>query len=305
MAQCATQLMFGRTQHTCLPTLPSQVTPIDFDQAAPSKDKAHSRAKSDHDRSKLSLPLLSPGQPVFLQDTKSSAWDKQGIIVSKRPDRLSYIVNVDNRFFTRPRRLLRPVHLDAPTSSISMPAPVSSPPSLRRSISIQSRVNTAVLQTPLIPSSSSSISPSIWPSSATDSPSSTMSGISSLSPNGSARPPHPLLPLPLPSTSKMRPTSLSATRSHMNPMMFPWINPTTVFPSLTSTGQVSVLAQDCPQSSLSWWLASSSPGVVTSGGTGHASLALGMLSFSTLLLPAPRQYYSPYPIWLLPRVLFT
>ena len=125
-----TQLMFGRVQRTSLPTLPSQIIPIDFDQAASSKDKAHSRAKLDHDRSKLSLPLLSPSLPVFLLDTKSTASDKQCLIVSMRPDRLSYVINVDNRFFTRPRRLLRPVHTDTPTSSISMPSPVSSPPSL-------------------------------------------------------------------------------------------------------------------------------------------------------------------------------
>ena len=246
--------MFGRTQRTCLPTLPSQVIPIDFDQAASSIDKAHSSAKLNHDRSKISFPLLSPGQPVFLQDTKSSAWDKQGFNVFMRPDHLSYIFNVDNPFFTRPRCLLRPVHLDAPTSSISMPAPVSSPPFLHRSPRIQSRVNTAVLQTPLIPSSSSSTSPSIWPSSDTDSPSLTTSKISSSSTNGAARPRQPLLPLSLPSTLKTRPTSQSATLSRMNLTTFPWISQTTASPSLTSTGRLS--AQDCPQSSLSWGLAS-------------------------------------------------
>ena len=38
-----TQLMFGHCQRTCLPTLPSQVTPNDFHQAASSKDSAHTR----------------------------------------------------------------------------------------------------------------------------------------------------------------------------------------------------------------------------------------------------------------------
>ena len=82
----------------CLPCLPKVPLGIDFTQAASSKDKAHTRAKSDQDKLKLSLPLLSPGQQVFLQDSKSSAWDKQGIVVSVRPDRLSYIVNVDVHF---------------------------------------------------------------------------------------------------------------------------------------------------------------------------------------------------------------
>ena len=77
------QLMFGRAQRTSLPTLPSQQNiPIDFSSAASSKDAAHARAKLDHDRSNLSLTSLSPSQAVHLQDSKSSAWDKQGIIVS-------------------------------------------------------------------------------------------------------------------------------------------------------------------------------------------------------------------------------
>ena len=87
--------MFGRAQRTSLPTLPSQNTPIDFKTAASSKDAAHARSKLDHDRSKVSLPLLSPGQDVFLQDSKSSAWDKWGVITSIRPDNLSYVVQSD------------------------------------------------------------------------------------------------------------------------------------------------------------------------------------------------------------------
>ena len=60
------QLMFGRAQRTSRPSLPSQNVPIDFSSAASSKDAAHARAKLDHDRSKLSLASLSPGQAVHL-----------------------------------------------------------------------------------------------------------------------------------------------------------------------------------------------------------------------------------------------
>ena len=56
-----TQLMFGCCQRTGLPLLPVQITPIDFHQTASSKDSAYARSKIDHDTSKLSLPLLSPG----------------------------------------------------------------------------------------------------------------------------------------------------------------------------------------------------------------------------------------------------
>ena len=60
------QLMFGRAQRTSLPSLPSQNTPIDFLSAACSKDAAQTRAKLFHDRSKLSLTPLSPGQACLL-----------------------------------------------------------------------------------------------------------------------------------------------------------------------------------------------------------------------------------------------
>ena len=142
-------------------------------------------AKSDHDRSKLSLSILSPRQSVYLQDSKSSAWEKQGFIVSMRPNRLSYIVNVDNRFFTRPRCLLRPVNPDTLTS-ISSPAHVSFPPLLRRSLCLQSPANTAVLQTPLYTSPSSSDPPSKWlpSSSVMDRASSTISTTKSSSRSG-------------------------------------------------------------------------------------------------------------------------
>ena len=75
------------------------------------------------------LDLFSVAQAVYLQDSKSSVGDKPGFIVSMRPDRLSYVVNVDNRFFTRPRRLLRPVTPDTPFS-VASPTPPSSPPVL-------------------------------------------------------------------------------------------------------------------------------------------------------------------------------
>ena len=45
------QLMFGRSQRTCLPSLPLQNPPIDFHQAAVSKDTIHTRSKLDHERS--------------------------------------------------------------------------------------------------------------------------------------------------------------------------------------------------------------------------------------------------------------
>ena len=52
----------------------------------------------------------------------------------------------------------------------------------------------------------------------------------------------------------------------------------------TSTRPVST--PGCPLPSLSWWLASSSPGITTSGGAGNVSPAPGTPSSSISLLPA-------------------
>ena len=128
-----TQLMFGRAQCMSLLTLSSQVVPVDFHQAAISKDNAHTRAKSDHDKSKLSLSSLSLGQSVYLQDSKSSAEYKRGFIVSMQPNSLAYFINMDNWFFSRPSRLLCPVTPDTP-SSVASPTPTSSSPVLPRSL---------------------------------------------------------------------------------------------------------------------------------------------------------------------------
>ena len=78
-----------------------------FSAAARSKDTAHDRSKLDHDRSKSFLPTLSPGQAVRLQDPKTSAWTRKGIVSSIRPDHLSYVVSVDGQSFIRPRCMLR------------------------------------------------------------------------------------------------------------------------------------------------------------------------------------------------------
>ena len=133
---------------------------INFDLAASSKDAAHARAKLDHYKSKLSLTSLSPGQVVYLQDSKSSTWDKGGIIVSVRPDRLSYLVNVDNQFFTHLRRLIRPVTPDTPFP-VASSTPLSFPLEHRHYLRLQSRANSAVLQSScstVPPQTSSSLS---------------------------------------------------------------------------------------------------------------------------------------------------
>ena len=149
------QLLFGRRQRTNLPLLPFQNLPIDFNVAATAKDAIHSSSTSYHDLHKRNLPLLSPGQSVLIQDPKSLLWNSSGIVVSIRPDKLSYVINTADRQFVRPRRLLR-----LRTSSDDRPtSPDASPPPLlpRRSSRLQSRATAAPVNTTCAPLSTSSL----------------------------------------------------------------------------------------------------------------------------------------------------
>ena len=65
------QLLFGRRQRINLPILPLQNRPINFTDAASSKDAVRTSSQDYHDLAKKSLPSLFPGQTVLLQDPKS------------------------------------------------------------------------------------------------------------------------------------------------------------------------------------------------------------------------------------------
>ena len=75
------QLLFGRRQRTNLPILPFQNHPINFSEAASSKDAVHTSSTDYHDLHKKIIPLLTPGQTVLIQDPKSLLWDSTGQIV--------------------------------------------------------------------------------------------------------------------------------------------------------------------------------------------------------------------------------
>ena len=280
------QLLFGRAQRTSLPTLASQVTPVDFISAGSSKDAAHLRAGLDHARSKHFLPLLSPGQAVYLQDSKSSAWDKHGVISSIRPDKLSYVVHCDGRYFTRPRRLLRPVHSATPIDASSPTSAVLPPPVLpRRSPRLLSRspkahvqfspsTTSSPLRPPLPTTDSSPVLPSTSASASSHSPSPrpSTSWLPFLSPTVKASSTRltrrswsrntsrseespPLLPMPPTFSPRMTQRSIWTPRSPTPQRTSHWINPIMASHWSTSTGPVSPRA--CLQS---WpWSSSASP----------------------------------------------
>ena len=79
----------------------------------------------DTHRSKLFLPTLSPGQAVLLQDPKTSAWIRKGVVSAIRPDHLSYTVSVDGCSFIQPRRMLHAAPLETCTPPAQAPAQIT------------------------------------------------------------------------------------------------------------------------------------------------------------------------------------
>ena len=91
-------------------------------------------------------PCCLQARQFICKTLKSSAWDKHGVISSIRPDKLSYIVLCDGRYFTRPRRLLRPVPSATPIDTSSASTVIPPPVLLRRSLRLQARSRTAHVQ---------------------------------------------------------------------------------------------------------------------------------------------------------------
>ena len=101
--------MFGRSQQLLLPQPASAFQPIDYEQAAAKLDEKFHSSLSHYDRDKVQLPPLQPGEAVFVQCGKTKRWEKKGEILEKRPNGLSYLVDIDGRVAIRSRAFLKPV----------------------------------------------------------------------------------------------------------------------------------------------------------------------------------------------------
>ena len=68
------QLLFGQRQRMLLPQPDSAYKQVDFEKAAMAKNKHFDAQGVRYDRDKVSLPVLSVGQLVCVQDDKSGQW---------------------------------------------------------------------------------------------------------------------------------------------------------------------------------------------------------------------------------------
>ena len=95
------QLLFGRSQNMLLPQPHSAFAPIDFYEAAVARDQLFSSQTDHYIRDKVSLEELSPGMPVRVQQESTGLWNLTGVIIEARPDKLSYLVEIDGRIYVR------------------------------------------------------------------------------------------------------------------------------------------------------------------------------------------------------------
>ena len=92
-----------------LPQPQSAFAPIDFHEAAVARDQLFSSQADHYNRDKVSLEELSPGMPVRVQQESTGLWDLTGVIFEPRPEKLSYLVEIDGRMYVRGRNKLKPV----------------------------------------------------------------------------------------------------------------------------------------------------------------------------------------------------
>ena len=204
----------------------------------------------------FSSSLLS--QPKVFTFKTFACWDRQGRIVSMGPDRLLYIINVGNRFFTRPRRLLRPVVLDDPSPPPPTVLAQVSPLLLRHSQPLQSCAASTTNQIKVLsPACSVSTPTSSWEHGNLPLMRWNAETARTLKRPGLLPAPPLLLP-PHPSSLKTTQTCPSPTISQTSQTTWPSINPTTGSVLSISTGPRSP-PDFLPSSLLCLWPWSSLP----------------------------------------------
>ena len=114
-------LLFGKRQHTKLPTLPFQHMLVDRHAALSTKALALKSNLAEFDKRTTKRPTLSKGDRVIIQDPISKLWSTTGRVQYPATDGQSYVIQTDTGQETRRGiKLLR--RLDQPQSP---PAPAS------------------------------------------------------------------------------------------------------------------------------------------------------------------------------------
>jgi hypothetical protein len=105
------QHVFGFLQRTSSPGLPSiyrRLSKDDLEEAMDKKLQNAEKNKFKYDLRSRNLPNLRIGQMVFIQDPINKNWQRKGIIVERRNNGRSYLIESNGSKLLRNRRLLKP-----------------------------------------------------------------------------------------------------------------------------------------------------------------------------------------------------
>ena len=105
------QWFFGRRQRTEAVALPSAYDRINDSEISEHESRRREemeKRKINVDQSSKSLPALSVGTQVIVQNPITKRWDSTAVITKKRNDRSYTIRNESGKFYLRNRKFLRP-----------------------------------------------------------------------------------------------------------------------------------------------------------------------------------------------------
>ena len=92
-----------------LPQPASAFDPVSFEEAAVAKDKCSDGQEEAYNRDKRELARLAPDAKVRVQCEKTGFWDKIGTVIEIRPDKLSYLLDVEGKLLIRARFMIKPL----------------------------------------------------------------------------------------------------------------------------------------------------------------------------------------------------
>ena len=100
------QLMFGRS--LLLPQPAGAFQPVNLNEAAEANDKLFDSQEAAYNRDKKELRVLLPDEKVRVQCEKTSLWDKVGAVLEIRPDKLSFLIDIEGKLLIRARFMIKP-----------------------------------------------------------------------------------------------------------------------------------------------------------------------------------------------------
>ena len=102
-----------------LPQPAGAFRPVSFDEAAEAKDKQFGSQEEAYNRDKWELRMLAPDEKVRVQSEKNSYWDKIGTALEVRPDKQSYLLDIEGKLMTRARFMIRPLEVGVSLLAVS------------------------------------------------------------------------------------------------------------------------------------------------------------------------------------------